>query len=179
MNYKKFIDSVVGNIARKIADEFNEEDHPRDNGGKFASKGGEGKGGSKKELVPETETEKAAKEELNETSSQEFEKVTKQLDEIDIDLASMMEDLGVDTSNIPEAHLRQAFEEEMLGSSVLTSRALKYINAYRNGGVIEAQESLEDSSPKKNRLGRNPLEKIDNNDPGDKGVGSIIKKTGK
>lgn len=56
----------------------------------------------------------------------------------------MMEDLGVDTSNIPEAYLRQAFEEEMLGNSTLTSRALKYINAYRNGGTIEAQESLED-----------------------------------
>lgn len=46
MDYKKFIDSVVGNIARKIEDEFNENDHPRDKGGKFTSKGGEGKGGS-------------------------------------------------------------------------------------------------------------------------------------
>lgn len=74
MNYKKFIDSVVGNIARKIEDEFNENDHPRDKGGKFTTKGGEGKGGKKedpkkkKELLPETETEKAAKEELNESS---------------------------------------------------------------------------------------------------------------
>ena len=97
MNYKKFIDSVVGNIARKIEDEFNEKDHPRDKGGKFASKGGEGKGGSSEpdtaghfhsskqvgeevkeglkeryakahggEQLPETETEKAAKEELGE-----------------------------------------------------------------------------------------------------------------
>lgn len=73
MSYKKFIDSVVGNIARKIEDEFNEKDRLQ------------------------TETEKAAN----------------------------------------------------------------------------------DASPKKNRLGRNPLEKIDNSDPGDKGVGSIIKKTGK
>lgn len=60
----KFIDSCIGNIARKIEDEFNESDHPRGKGGKFTSKGGEGKGGAKKELVPETETEKAAKEEL-------------------------------------------------------------------------------------------------------------------
>ena len=35
----KFIDSCVGNIARKIEDEFNESDHPRDKGGKFTSKG--------------------------------------------------------------------------------------------------------------------------------------------
>lgn len=176
--FTKYIDSVVGNIARKIEDEFNENDHPRDKGGKFTSAGGEGKGGSKKEIVPETETEKAAKEELNETSSQEFEKVTKQLDEVDIDLASMMEDLGVDTSNIPEAYLRQAFEEEMLGNSTLTSRALKYINAYRNSGTIEAQESLEDASPKKNRLGRNPLEKINPNED-DSLDNTIFKKTGK
>lgn len=40
-----YIDSVIGNIARKIEDEFNEKDHPRDKGGKFTSKGGEGKGG--------------------------------------------------------------------------------------------------------------------------------------
>lgn len=104
MDYTKFIDSVVGNIARKIEDEFNENDHPRDKGGKFTSKGGEGKGSAKEEglhhagkdvekfgedlkkkrkgviekqkerrgkselenSVPETETEKAAKEELGE-----------------------------------------------------------------------------------------------------------------
>lgn len=41
----KFIDSCVGNIARKIEDEFRESDHPRDKGGKFTSKGGEGRGG--------------------------------------------------------------------------------------------------------------------------------------
>lgn len=41
----KFIDSCVGNIARKIEDEFNESDHPRDKGGKFTSKGNEGRGG--------------------------------------------------------------------------------------------------------------------------------------
>lgn len=45
--FTRYIDSVVGNIARKIEDEFNENDHPRDKGGKFTSKGGEGKGGAK------------------------------------------------------------------------------------------------------------------------------------
>ncbi len=40
----KFIDSCVGNIARKIEDEFRESDHPRDKGGKFTYKGGEGRG---------------------------------------------------------------------------------------------------------------------------------------
>lgn len=37
----RFIDSCVGNIARKIEDEFNEQDHPRDKGGKFTSAGKE------------------------------------------------------------------------------------------------------------------------------------------
>lgn len=41
----KFIDSCVGSIARKIQDEFDESKHPRDKGGKFTSKGGEGRGG--------------------------------------------------------------------------------------------------------------------------------------
>lgn len=94
MDIRKYIDSVVGNIARKIEDEFNEADHPRDKGGKFTTKGNEGKGGpdtaktfhsSEKvaketeqnlreryaskhggELLPETSKEKAAKEELGE-----------------------------------------------------------------------------------------------------------------
>ena len=67
----KFIDSCVGNIARKIEDEFNESDHPRDKGGRFTSKGGEGSGGASKKTkanespVEETEFEKSAKEELN------------------------------------------------------------------------------------------------------------------
>lgn len=52
MDKFKFIDSCVGNIARKIEDEFNESDHPRDKGGKFTSKGGEGRGGAR-EYVPE------------------------------------------------------------------------------------------------------------------------------
>lgn len=45
----KFIDSCVGNIARKIEDEFRESDHPRDKGGKFTSKGGEGRGAGGKQ----------------------------------------------------------------------------------------------------------------------------------
>lgn len=70
-NLMKFIDSCVGNIARKIEDEFNESDQPRDKGGKFTSKGGEGRGGASKKTkaheppVEETEFEKSAKEELN------------------------------------------------------------------------------------------------------------------
>lgn len=67
----KFIDSCVGNIARKIEDEFNESDHHRDRGGRFTSKGGEGRGGAGKKpktdkpQVEETDFEKEAKEELN------------------------------------------------------------------------------------------------------------------
>ena len=56
----KFIDSCVGNIARKIEDEFRESDHPRDKGGKFTSKGNEGyMGVSKEELAEEEEYENA------------------------------------------------------------------------------------------------------------------------
>ena len=46
--FMKFIDSCVGAIARKVQDEFDESKHPRDKGGKFSSKGGEGRGGSTK-----------------------------------------------------------------------------------------------------------------------------------
>lgn len=52
--WTKFIDSCVGNIARKIQDEFDESKHPRDKGGKFTSKGGEGRGGGKEEKLPES-----------------------------------------------------------------------------------------------------------------------------
>lgn len=122
----RFIDSCVGNIARKIEDEFNENDHPRDKGGKFTSKGNEGKGGKsepdtaktfhsakqvgeevKKDLrekyakahggeqLPETEIEKAAKEELSsheqklaklKKEDEEFNKMSNELLKIASDL---------------------------------------------------------------------------------------------
>lgn len=78
----KFIDSCVGNIARKIEDEFNESDHPRDKGGKFTSKGGEGRGGASKKAkanaspLEETEFEKSAKEELNGKKGDEAERTS-------------------------------------------------------------------------------------------------------
>ena len=43
--FMKFIDSCVDAIARKVQDEFDENKHPRDKGGKFTSKGNEGRGG--------------------------------------------------------------------------------------------------------------------------------------
>lgn len=46
--FTKFIDSCVGAIARKVQDEFDEGKHPRDKGGRFSSKGGEGRGGASK-----------------------------------------------------------------------------------------------------------------------------------
>lgn len=92
----KFIDSCIGNIARKIEDEFNESDHPRDKGGKFTSKGGEGKGGAKKELVPETETEKAAKEELK-GSTKSDEETLEGLDDYGQNLLDYCTD--IDTAN--------------------------------------------------------------------------------
>lgn len=47
--WTRFIDSCVGNIARKIQDEFDESKHPRDKSGKFTSKGNEGSGGASSE----------------------------------------------------------------------------------------------------------------------------------
>ena len=66
MSYRNFIDSVVGNIARKIEDEFNESDHPRDKDGKFASDSTK-----EEDVIPETEVEKYAKEEISETEIRE------------------------------------------------------------------------------------------------------------
>lgn len=111
MDYKKFIDSVVGNIARKIEDEFNENDHPRDKGGKFTSKGGEGKGGAKKELLPETETEKAAKEELSSSSKT----ASKNVDKL---IGAAMEgfidnhELGMDFLKAMNVRTKDLYDEE-------------------------------------------------------------------
>ena len=58
MSYRNFIDSVIGNIARKIEDEFNENDHPRDKGGKFTTKGGEGKGSNSEDDIVKNALEK-------------------------------------------------------------------------------------------------------------------------
>lgn len=148
MDYKKFIDSVVGNIARKIEDEFNEKDHPRDKGGKFTSKGGEGKGGKEEELspdlqkkynrsltelagramkkrlenskggtekdpIPETETEKAAKEEIESAS-----KVGSSKEESDSsknNYSQIAEDLSMDASSADEFLTRMGYDGYDIG----------------------------------------------------------------
>lgn len=143
MDYKKFIDSVVGNIARKIEDEFNEKDHPRDKGGKFSSKGGEGKGG--RNPLDEDKKQKRYENAMSKAKKENPSWSRKELEIYGRGLAKRLE-----KDSIPETETEKA-----------------------------AKEELEDASPKKNRLGHNPLEKIDNSDPGDKGVGSIIKKTGR
>ena len=229
MDYTKFIDSVVGNIARKIEDEFNENDHPRDKGGRFTSAGKESRrasgfyGGEKakkedpkkgdalnehavklekagadpkeihrlnregdlegmKKLLEETESEKAAKEELGEREQkiaamkkedEEFDKLSNELVEIasDLDTANdALRALGWDNDydDLEKAH--EALKEAIRRDPETAKELLE--NTPGRG-------ENEDAAPKKNRLGRNPLEKIDNSDPGDKGVGSIIKKTGK
>ena len=117
MDYKKFIDSIVGNIARKIEDEFNENDHPRDKGGKFTTKGGEGKGGKKeepkkkKELLPETENEKAAKEELASSSKPSTKNVDKL---IGAAMEGFMDDheLGLDFLKAMRVRTKDLYDEE-------------------------------------------------------------------
>lgn len=155
----KFIDSCVGNIARKIEDEFNENDHPRDKGGKFTSKGSEGKGGEsepdtaktfhsakqvgeevKKDLrekyakahggeqLPETDIEKAAKEELSEherkleaikKDDEEFNKMSNELLDIASDLDTANDALRVlgwdnDYDDLEQAHeaLKEAIRRD-------------------------------------------------------------------
>lgn len=115
MDYKKFIDSVVGNIARKIEDEFNEKDHPRDNGGKFTSKGGEGKGGAK-DPIPETETEKAAKEELSEQKSTKYDQIA--------------EKLSADASSADEFLTRMGYDNFDIGNEEEISGLIK--EAFKN-----------------------------------------------
>ena len=197
MDIKKYIDSVVGNIARKIEDEFNEADHPRDKGGKFTSAGKESRRASgfyghgenvkkedpkrgdelnkyavklekagvdpkeihrlnregdlegMKKLLPETSKEKEAKEELKGSTKSDEEYLT-QIDEVmadvegaDLPLASLMEDLGIDTEGIPDEYLRQDFEERLMGDKKLLQRTKEYVNNYRKGGALEANSKTD------------------------------------
>ena len=75
----RYIDSCVSNIARKIQDEFDESKHPRDKGGKFTSKGGEGAGGGASEA---DNTKNATPEVDKEVYSRVSKKYDEKLDEI-------------------------------------------------------------------------------------------------
>ena len=88
----KFIDSCVGNIARKIEDEFKENDHPRDKSGKFTSKGGEGRGGGKEEKLRIQPSEEQDDDEGTENSAaKDVKSVRSALDEELFELATTSE----------------------------------------------------------------------------------------
>lgn len=120
----KFIDSCVGNIARKIEDEFNESDHPRDKGGKFTSKGG---GGSTKA----SKGSSTSNEELIQVKRAA--KATRRFKSSGIDLASAMEDLDIPTEGVPEAYLESVFEGSLSEDPKLLRKAEDYIERYESG----------------------------------------------
>ena len=87
--FTKFIDSCVGAIARKVQDEFDESKHPRDKGGKFSSKGGEGRGASTSEYdgmdrdeIEQLRSEAVRKQEREKAGSDKFHEYQKQISEL-------------------------------------------------------------------------------------------------
>lgn len=101
----KFIDSCVGNIARKIEDEFRESDHPRDKGGKFTSKGNEGRGGgaSKEEKSssskPAKKVDAKASRHIHQVLEDEIRQIAENSDDKDefkINLGAFLEDYVTD-----------------------------------------------------------------------------------
>lgn len=87
--FTKFIDSCVGAIARKVQDEFDESKHPRDKGGKFSSKGGEGRGagtseydGMDRDEMEQLRSEAMRKQEREKAGSDKFHEYQKQISEL-------------------------------------------------------------------------------------------------
>lgn len=87
--FTKFIDSCVGAIARKVQDEFDENKHPRDKGGKFSSKGGEGRGagtseydGMDRDEMEQLRSEAMRKQEREKAGSDKFHEYQKQISEL-------------------------------------------------------------------------------------------------
>lgn len=87
--FTKFIDSCVGAIARKVQDEFDESKHPRDKGGRFSSKGGEGRGagtseydGMDRDEMEQLRSEAMRKQEREKAGSDKFHEYQKQISEL-------------------------------------------------------------------------------------------------
>ena len=86
--FTKFIDSCVGAIARKVQDEFDESKHPRDKGGRFSSKGGEGRGGASeyegmdRDEMVQLRSEAMRKQEREQAGSDKFHEYQKQISEL-------------------------------------------------------------------------------------------------
>lgn len=87
--FTKFIDSCVGAIARKVQDEFDESKHPRDKGGRFSSKGGEGRGagaseydGMDRKEMEQLRSEAMRKQEREQAGSDKFHAYQKQISEL-------------------------------------------------------------------------------------------------
>lgn len=140
--FTKFIDSCVGAIARKVQDEFDESKHPRDKGGKFSSKGGEGRGGGASELE-ETDVEKEDNdvgEELIQVKRAA--KAARRFKSSGIDLASAMEDLDIPTEGVPEKYLESVFEGSLAEDPKLLREAEDYIERYESGELEKEADRL-------------------------------------
>lgn len=125
--FTKFIDSCVGAIARKVQDEFDESKHPRDKGGRFSSKGGEGRGGSTKASKGSSNSnEELIQVKRAATAARRFKSSG-------IDLASAMEDLDIPTEGVPEKYLESVFEGSLSEDPKLLRKAEDYIERYESG----------------------------------------------
>lgn len=146
----KFIDSCIGNIARKIEDEFNESDHPRDKSGRFTRGSGSGswsggggyKAGPEGKKVSKISNEKADK--LNEYS--------KRLEEAghdpkDIHAMNVQGDLrGMKNA------LKQ-YEAEKSSSRKVDPKASKHIHSVLEDEIRQIAENSDDKEEFKINLG--------------------------
>ena len=143
--FMKFIDSCVGAIARKVQDEFDENKHPRDKGGKFTSKGGEGRGGGSSSRKTSNgrgddyEEDDDVGEELIQVKRAA--KAARRFKSSGIDLASAMEDLDIPTEGVPEKYLESVFEGSLSEDPKLLRKAEDYIERYESGELEGDEES--------------------------------------
>lgn len=128
-----YMDSVIGNIARKIEDEFNENDHPRDKGGKFTSKGGEGKGGSRRQEHGFYGGEKVKQEDPK--RGDELNKYAVKLEKAGVDPKEIHRlnregDLEGMKKLLPETETEKAAKEELKGSTKSDEETLEGLDDY-------------------------------------------------
>ena len=164
-NVIKFIDSCVGSIARKIQDEFDESKHPRDKGGKFTSKGGEGRGGG------DVESSKKFSKRIN-TAVDKFESMFKsdpqQAKEhlyalgVDADEADSFKEIEADvisavTKNLNRAEAKLRIDEDEDSGE---GSDQKLINTYKAGKITpERADALNEAAVALEEAGV-PIQKI-------------------
>lgn len=163
--FTKFIDSCVGAIARKVQDEFDESKHPRDKGGKFSSKGGEGRGagtseydGMDRDEMEQLRSEAMRKQEREKAGSDKFHEYQKQISELTkhINRAKKSEEdddgdahSAVELGSPEHKNIRQSYMSALTGSvpsldsTVRVKWALDQVdNVIRRFGTESAKNRL-------------------------------------